>query len=107
MTPEVTKFLADSKRPWLAFYIVMFDGSFFPASTEPEILDAEVRRAGCAGFVGYLKTPEDVTQFIRPWGVETPEATAALQSAADATSPRALVTTESLETFQDLGILPK
>ena len=84
-TPEVEKFLADAKAwPWESFYLVCMDYSFFPVSTDTEVLNAAVRRLDCAGFIGYAykKSTNELVQMIRPYGVETPEATAALNAAA-------------------------
>jgi len=97
MTPEVKKFLADSQFPWETCHLVCMDGSFFPPSTDVNVLDAAVRKLGCAGFIGcvYKKSTNELVQMIRPYGIETPEATAALKAAADVLNPNAVVVTET------------
>lgn len=92
-TPEVEKFLADSLLPWETLHLVCMDGSFFPPSTDVEVLDAAVRKLGCAGFVGlvYKKSTNELVQMLRPYGVETPEAAAALNAAADVLNPNAVI----------------
>jgi hypothetical protein len=100
-TPEVTKFLADAKAwPWETFHLVTLDGSFFPATTDVEVLNAAVQRLGCAGFIGYVhkKSTNELVQMIRPYGVETPEATEALNSAADGLRADAVVCNEDPST---------
>ena len=95
-TPEVKKFLADSQFPWESFHLVCMDGSFFPPSTDVDVLNAAVRKLGCAGFIGYVykKSTNELVQMLRPYGVETPEATAALNAAADALKPDALLASD-------------
>ncbi len=93
-TPEVTKFLADAHAwPWEIFHLICMDGSFFPASTDAAVLNAAVRKFGCAGFIGIVKTQGGklAQQMIRPYGIETPEAAEALKAAADALSPTSVV----------------
>ena len=92
-TPEVEKFLADARAfPWEIFHMVTLDGSFFPPSTDLEVLNAAVRRLGCAGFIGIVKDSEGIeaTPMIRPYGVETPGATAALDAALHAITSAAV-----------------
>ena len=91
MTPEVEKFLDNSTWPWESFHLVCMDGSFFPPSTDVEVLNAAVRKLGCAGYIGfvYKKSTNELRQMLRPYGVETPEAAAALNAAADALRPDA------------------
>ena len=100
-TPEVTKFLADAQAwPWESFYLVTMDGSFFPASADVAVLDAAVLKLGCAGYIGYAykKSTNHLVQMVRPYGVESDEARAALESAADGLRLDAVICNEKPET---------
>ena len=93
-TPEAKKFLADAQAwPWVTFHIVMTNGEFFPPSTDVAVLDAAVRKFGCAGFVGFVHdaSTNELAQMLRPYGVPTPEAEQALAAAADTLSPNSVV----------------
>jgi hypothetical protein len=72
--------------------MVLMDGSFFPSTAEVSLLDEAVLRLGCAGFIGFVFSARtnEFTQMIRPYGVATEEAEAALKSAADIIYPRAI-----------------
>jgi hypothetical protein len=100
-TPEVQKFLEAAEAwPWVSFHMVTLDGGFFPPSTDVAVLNEAVRRLGCAGFIGYVHNARtnELVQMLRPYGVETEEAAAALNAAADVLSPRAIQCNEDPET---------
>jgi hypothetical protein len=83
MTPDraVLLFLAESALPWLAFFLVLMDGSFLPPSADSTLLYDAAHHFGVAGFVGLLSFGSASLQVkIRPVA-QTPEGERALMSA--------------------------
>lgn len=91
LTDEVTTFLAEAKLPWEPdkFFMVFMDGTAMPPGTPVGVLNATVRRLGCAGFMGVVHDAKAGTlvRVERFWGdEETPEALDAFAKAAAALS---------------------
>ena len=85
----VIKFLKDSRAyAWESFHMVTLDGSFFPPSTELQVLLAAAERLGVAGFIGFVPSNNgtEITRLDRLW-VESGEAEHAMILAADALDP--------------------
>jgi hypothetical protein len=84
ITLVVEKFRADSTaRNWAVFYLVLLDASFWPASTDIEVLKAAIGRLGVAGVVGIEKVDDETGRaFAENW-YDTAESARALASVAD------------------------
>lgn len=78
-------------RPWVTFHLVLLDGSFWPPSTDTDVLSAAMQRWGIAGTIGIDKISETQGERIISRWAETPEALRALARAADVLSPTAMV----------------
>ena len=61
------------------------NGDCFRPDVPADVLNAEARRLGVAGFVGIIQAHGDPRskQVFLPWGTETAEGTAAMIIAAD------------------------